>query len=866
MTLFRAVYQLLIYPIEFLMELLFSGIYHLSGNTPLSIVFLSLTVNILILPLYLRADRIQSESARKEKALEPVIRHFRKTFKGDERFLLTRTFYRQNDYSPLNVLKSSVSLLLQVPFFLAAFNLLSGNVLLNGVSLGPIKDLARPDALITIGTFSLNVLPVLMTLINIVSASVYGEKMPLKTKIQMYLLAGLFLLLLYYSPSGLVLYWTLNNLFSLGKNVVMHLAKDKAAVSAKPKKEVKLTRSHKMVFVLSCLILAVFDGLFLPSSVLATSPLEFINRTTMNNTAEYLLDSSFAAFGLFVLWAGILYMLMTDRLKYYMSYVFSAIAMGSVLNALLFGNDYGLMATNVTFFDHPEPSVKDMLINMALLILFVLMIACLVKISKTVSVILLSVTLAVFGAVSVLNTSKIYKACTSLADYYHPAVPEINLSCEGRNVIVFMLDRSVGPMFPYLVSERPEIGEALDGFTYYPNTLSYGPRTLLAASSLFGGYEYTPDKINEQSDRLLVDKQNESLMVMPVLFSENGYNVTVIDQPLAGYKVYPDLSIYDDYENITTYNTGMVFVHDSEARSALFEKITRHNLFCYSIFKSSPLVFHTMLYDNGNYNNLSSGSEEALDAMQIILSNYISVGGSIDYEEHYYVLDNLPEMTKIDQDDSNNMLLIANCTAHCEVYLQEPDYTLQNYVDNTEYETQNSSRFTVDGRTMHMDDLHDYGFYQTDMAAMLAVSEWLDYLKEMGVYDNTRIIIVADHGNNLGQFDELLIDDIPLDAEAFMPLLLYKDFGSTGELETSYDFMTNADTPYLAANGIIDDPVNPFTGNLLSADPKYNGRQIVFDSQEMNPSMDRYVFNPGEWYSVEDDVWNRDNWQYEGYH
>jgi arylsulfatase A-like enzyme len=39
--------------------------------------------------------------------------------------------------------------------------------------------------------------------------------------------------------------------------------------------------------------------------------------------------------------------------------------------------------------------------------------------------------------------------------------------------------------------------------------------------------------------------------------------------------------------------------------------------------------------------------------------------------------------------------------------------------------------------------------YHSNMATMLRVGEWMDYLKEQGVYDNTRIIIVADHGRKL---------------------------------------------------------------------------------------------------------------------
>ena len=62
-----------------------------------------------------------------------------------------------------------------------------------------------------------------MTAINVVSAAIYMKGLPLKNKIQMYGIAAIFLVLLYNSPAGLVFYWTLNNVFSLVKNIFYKL-------------------------------------------------------------------------------------------------------------------------------------------------------------------------------------------------------------------------------------------------------------------------------------------------------------------------------------------------------------------------------------------------------------------------------------------------------------------------------------------------------------------------------------------------------------------------------------------------------------------------------------------------------------------
>ena len=108
------------------------------------------------------------------------------------------------------------------------------------------------------------------------------------------------------------------------------------------------------------------------------------------------------------------------------------------------------------------------------------------------------------------------------------------------------------------------------------------------------------------------------------------------------------------------------------------------------------------------------------------------------------------------------------------------------------------------------------------MAALLRLGEWFDYLRENGVYDNTRIIIVSDHSHKFGQKGmQLDVDGKETDVTGFQCMMLVKDFDTTG-FEKNDEFMTNADTPSIALNSIIKDPVNPFTGNKINSDVKNN--------------------------------------------
>ena len=212
MSIFNCIYQLFIGPLTLIFEFIFIKANSMLGQPGAAIIFLSLAMNILVLPLYRRADKMQEDARNAEQGLEPWVSHIKKTFSGDERMMILSTYYRQRGYKPIYALKGSLSLLLEIPFFLAAYSFLSELELLKGVSFGPIANLGSPDRLIAVSGISLNLLPILMTLINIISSAIYLKGFPLKNKLQTYGTALIFLVLLYSSPSGLVFYWPLNNL------------------------------------------------------------------------------------------------------------------------------------------------------------------------------------------------------------------------------------------------------------------------------------------------------------------------------------------------------------------------------------------------------------------------------------------------------------------------------------------------------------------------------------------------------------------------------------------------------------------------------------------------------------------------------
>lgn len=178
------------------------------------IVAFSITINLLLHPLYremetrARAGRVQRERMDRE------VTRMKTHFKGRERYFYVRAVHRQFHYHPIQSLVSSNELFLQLLVFFTVYHFLSQPGLLAEMSFGQIDDLGKPDGLLV----GINLLPLLMTGINAISV-LYYVKDPAK-RLQAIALALVFLVLLYASPAGLVLYWTMNNFWSLLRNML----------------------------------------------------------------------------------------------------------------------------------------------------------------------------------------------------------------------------------------------------------------------------------------------------------------------------------------------------------------------------------------------------------------------------------------------------------------------------------------------------------------------------------------------------------------------------------------------------------------------------------------------------------------------
>lgn len=305
-----------------------------------------------------------------------------------------------------------------------------------------------------------------------------------------------------------------------------------------------------------------------------------------------------------------------------------------------------------------------------------------------------------------------------------------------------------------------------------------------------------------------------------------------------------------------------MFINDDQKVMEIQNNL--RNFFCFSMMKTMPVIMQPRIYYFGTYNKTQT--IEGLNCpTQQIEKISAAKGYNKNFLNEYNTLCNMSHMTDVVEDKNNTFLFMFNDVTHNPVLLKEPEYMPKFEIDNTQYDARHSNRFTVEGKTIKMETIVQMSHYQTNMAALLRIGEWLDFLRENKVYDNTRIIIVSDHGYTNHHIDELTFDDgtdIYKNIEGYYPLLLVKDFNATG-FTTSEEFMTNADVPTLATQEIIENPINPFTGKEINNEEKTAHEQMVILSEDWDVSINNgNTFLPARWASISDNLWDKDNWKF----
>ena len=201
------------------------AIYHFVGNWGWAIVLFTILVKLILFPLSYKGLM----SMQKLKDLAPKLQEIREKYAKDPAKMNQQMMllYKKHGANPMG---GCLPMLLQIPIFFALYRvLLNADELQGAPWILWIQDLSRPD--------SFYVLPILMTATMYIQQYLTPNTMtdPVQKRIFQFfpLIMGLFFINF---PSGLVLYWLVNNILSILQQVYVNKAYEKYKQLHKAKK------------------------------------------------------------------------------------------------------------------------------------------------------------------------------------------------------------------------------------------------------------------------------------------------------------------------------------------------------------------------------------------------------------------------------------------------------------------------------------------------------------------------------------------------------------------------------------------------------------------------------------------------------
>jgi len=199
-------------PIFWLME----QIQKLLGNWGWTIIVLTIMIKLAFFPLSAASYR----SMAKMKLVTPKMTAIRERHKGDAQQMnaAMMELYKTEKINPLG---GCLPVVVQIPVFIALYWVLLASVEMRHAPwLGWIQDLAAPDPWY--------ILPVIMAASMFVQTKLNPTPPdPIQAKVMMFMPIA-FSVMFFFFPSGLVLYWVVNNLLSIAQQWVITQKAEKA--------------------------------------------------------------------------------------------------------------------------------------------------------------------------------------------------------------------------------------------------------------------------------------------------------------------------------------------------------------------------------------------------------------------------------------------------------------------------------------------------------------------------------------------------------------------------------------------------------------------------------------------------------------
>jgi YidC/Oxa1 family membrane protein insertase len=186
----------------------------------LAVIFLTITVRIVIWPLHAKSTHTMKKMAK----LQPEMAKIKEKFPDDPNKVNTEMMGLYKKYG-INPLGGCLPMLIQIPVFFGFYKMLQYAVELRGHSFLWVDDLSQPDTLLHmafLGNLPLNILPIVMAITSFLQIQMTPKTGDATQQKIMMFMPFMFFFFCYNFASALALYWTTQNIFSIGQTWLMN--------------------------------------------------------------------------------------------------------------------------------------------------------------------------------------------------------------------------------------------------------------------------------------------------------------------------------------------------------------------------------------------------------------------------------------------------------------------------------------------------------------------------------------------------------------------------------------------------------------------------------------------------------------------
>jgi len=180
------------------------------GSYAAAIIVLTLIIKSGLWPIQNKA----TNEMRKMSSLAPKMTELKEKFKDDPQKMNEETMKLYREYG-VNPFSGCIPMFIQIPIFFGFYNMLGSAIELRNSSFFWITDLSQPDTVGHVLGFPINLLPLIMSLTMVWQMVITPKSGDAAQQRILYFMPIIFLTFAYNYASGLALYWTTQNIFSI---------------------------------------------------------------------------------------------------------------------------------------------------------------------------------------------------------------------------------------------------------------------------------------------------------------------------------------------------------------------------------------------------------------------------------------------------------------------------------------------------------------------------------------------------------------------------------------------------------------------------------------------------------------------------